>query len=138
MNDTAHDFHSSPSFNNSKQVKVIVLAMLVFKLIGSLERTINMLVSGPARTNTLQLVSCGNILLSLTENAIFICNLLLQYVSTTCEGRRNLYKSSYCSELPCQFSVLLLSWLKEKYTQQKRNRQKNGEKIASWRREGFE
>jgi len=116
MNDPMHCFHSSSSFINSKEVKVIMLGMPVFKLIGSLETTIKMLVSGPARTNALQLVSCGNILLSLTENAFFICNLLLQYVSTTCEGRRNLYKTSYRSDLLCQFSVLLLSCLKEKYT----------------------
>lgn len=53
-------------------------------------------------------------------------------------GGENCSKISYTSELPHQFSVLLLSWLKEKYTQQKMLCQENREEIAAWRREGCE
>lgn len=83
-----------------------MLAMPVFKLIGSLERTTKKLVSGPARPAAVRLVGHGNILLPLRENAIFISNHMLQHVPTTCEGRKILNKISYYSELPCQFSVL--------------------------------
>lgn len=48
-----------------------MLAMPVFELIGSLERTIKKLVSGPARPAAVRLVGHGNILLPLRENAIF-------------------------------------------------------------------
>lgn len=108
MNDPDCCFHSSPSFMNSKQVTVITLALPVFKPFASLERAIKMLGLGSARTNALQLVNCVNVLLSLTENAIFIYYLLFQDVSTTCEGRKICARSH--TVLSCLASFSTFCW----------------------------